>query len=309
MMPQLLKCAGRFLLFIWTVATLTFLLVRAVPGDPALAVLGPNPHPEDILRLRRSLQLDRPLAEQYSHFMLRLAVLDLGESLVDRRPVRSSLGRYLPNTVLLAMAAMALTIPLSLLLGFLSVFRKNRLWEALATVFSALGLAIPVFLLGLLLVLVFSLELGLFPVSGSGGIKFLVLPAVTLAFPLGAILTRMVRTVLREEAQRPYVLLARAKGLSAAQVFRRHILKNALIPIVTMTGMQAGTLLGGAVIVENVFSWPGIGTLLVTTVRQRDLPTIQGSVLLITALYSLTNLLVDLSYTRLDPRIAHDRSA
>jgi len=309
MMPQLLKCAGRFLLFIWTVATLTFLLVRAVPGDPALAVLGPNPHPEDILRLRRSLQLDRPLAEQYSHFMLRLAVLDLGESLVDRRPVRSSLGRYLPNTVLLAMAAMALTIPLSLLLGFLSVFRKNRLWEALATVFSALGLAIPVFLLGLLLVLVFSLELGLFPVSGSGGIKFLVLPAVTLAFPLGAILTRMVRTVLREEAQRPYVLLARAKGLSAAQVFRRHILKNALIPIVTMTGMQAGTLLGGAVIVENVFSWPGIGTLLVTAVRQRDLPTIQGSVLLITALYSLTNLLVDLSYTRLDPRIAHDRSA
>jgi ABC-type dipeptide/oligopeptide/nickel transport system permease component len=308
MMPRLLKRTGRFLLFIWTVATLTFLLARAVPGDPALAILGANPNPEDIQRLRRSLQLDRPLPVQYLRFMLRLAVLDLGESLVDRRPVSSSLRRNLPNTVLLALAAMTLTIPLSLLLGFLSVFGKNRIWEALATAFSSLGLAVPVFLLGLLLVLVFSLGLGLLPVSGSGGIRFLVLPAVTLAFPLGAFLTRMVRVVLRAEAQRPYVLLARSKGLSAAQVCRRHILRNALIPIVTIVGMQAGTLLGGAVIVENVFSWPGIGTLLVTAIRQRDLPSIQGTVLLMAAMYYLANRLVDISYARLDPRISHDRT-
>ena len=222
--------------------------------------------------------------------------------------MRSSLRRHLPNTVLLALAAMALTVPLSLLLGFLSVFGKNRMWEALATAFSALGLAVPVFLLGLLLVLVFSLGLGLLPVSGSGGIEFLVLPAVTLAFPLGAFLTRMVRAVLRSEAQQPYVLLARAKGLSNAKIYRRHILKNALIPIVTLTGMQAGTLLGGAVIVENVFSWPGIGTLLVTAIRQRDLPSIQGTVLLMATMYYLANLLVDISYSRLDPRIPHDRT-
>jgi peptide/nickel transport system permease protein len=308
MMPRLLKRAGRFLLFIWAVATLTFLLARAIPGDPALAVLGTNPNPEDILRLRRALQLDQPLAVQYLRFILRLAVLDLGKSLVDRRSVRSSLGRHLPNTVLLALAAMALTVPLSLLLGYLSVFGKNRIWEALATAFSALGLAVPVFLLGLLLILVFSLGLGLLPVSGSGGIKFLVLPAVTLAFPLGAFLTRMVRAVLRSEAQQPYVLLARAKGLSNTEIYRRHILKNALIPIVTITGMQAGTLLNGAVIVENIFSWPGIGTLLVTAIRQRDLPAIQGTVLLMAAMYYLANFLVDISYARLDPRIPHDRA-
>ncbi len=308
MMPRLLKRAGRFLLFIWTVATLTFLLARAVPGDPALAILGTNPNPEDILRLRRSLQLDRPLLAQYMTFMLHLAVLDLGESLVDRRPVSTCLRRHLPKTVLLALAAMTLTVPLSLLLGFLAVFGKNRVWEALATAFSALGLAVPVFLLGLLLILVFSLGLGLLPVSGSGGIQFLVLPAVTLAFPLGAFLTRMVRAVLREEAQRPYVLLARSKGLSAAQICRRHILKNAFIPIVTIAGMQAGSLLGGAVIVENLFSWPGIGTLLLTAIRQRDLPSIQGAVLLMAAMYYLANLLVDISYSRLDPRISHDRT-
>lgn len=308
MMPRLLKRAGRFLLFIWAAATLIFLLARAVPGDPALAILGANPNPKDILRLRHSLQLDQPLATQYSRFMKRLAVLDLGESLVDRRPVRSSLRRHLPSTILLALAALALTVPLSLLLGFLSVFGRKRIWEALATAFSALGLAVPVFLLGLLLVLVFSLGLGLLPVSGSGGSEFLVLPAVSLAFPLGAFLTRMVRAVLREEAQRPYVLLARAKGLTDARIFRRHILKNALVPIVTIIGMQAGTLLGGAVIVENVFSWPGIGTLLVTAIRQRDLPTIEGTVLLMAAMFYLANLLVDISYGWLDPRILHDRT-
>ncbi len=308
MMARLLKRAGRFLFFCWAAATLTFLVARAVPGDPALAILGTNPNPEDILRLRRSLQLDQPLAVQYSRFMLRLAALDLGESLVDRRSVRSCLQRHLPNTILLALAAMALTVPLSLVLGFLSVFGKKRLWEALATAFSALGLAVPVFLLGLILVLIFSLGLGLLPVSGSGGIEFLVLPAVTLAFPLGAFLTRMVRVVLRAEAQRPYVLLARSKGLSEARIFRRHILKNALIPIVTIIGMQMGTLLGGAVIVENVFSWPGIGTLLVTAIRQRDLPAIEGTVLLMAAMYYLANLLVDISYGRLDPRIPRDRT-
>lgn len=308
MMARLLKRLGRFLLFCWAVATLTFLVARAVPGDPVLAILGTNPNPEDILRLRRSLELDQPLAVQYSRFMLRLAILDLGESLVDRRPVSTSLQRHLPHTILLALAAMALTVPLSLLLGFLSVFAKKRIWEALATAFSALGLAVPVFLLGLLLVLVFSLGLGLLPVSGSGGIEFLVLPAVTLTFPLGAFLTRVVRAVLHEESQRPYVLLARSKGLSEARIFRRHILKNALIPILTISGMQAGSLLGGAVIVENVFSWPGIGTLLVTAIRQRDLPTIEGTVLLIAAMYYLVNHLVDISYARLDPRIPRDRT-
>jgi len=305
---RLLKGAGRFLVFFWAAGSLTFFLVRTVPGDPLLEILGPNPDTRDVLRLKRSLQLDRPLAAQYAGFILRLAVLDLGESLIDRKPVTATMLRYLPNTLLLAVAAMAFTVPFSLLLGFLSVYRESRFWEALALAFSAVGLAVPVFLIGLLLVLLFALGLGLFPVSGSGGVEFLFLPAVTLSIPLGAFLTRMVRTVLREESQRPYVLLARAKGLSRAQVYRRHILKNAMVPIITLAGMQAGALLSGAIVVESVFSWPGIGTLLVRAVRQRDLPMIQGTVLLMAALYHLLNRLVDLSYPLFDPRIGHDRA-
>lgn len=305
---RLLKGAGRFLVFFWAAGSLTFFLVRTVPGDPLLEILGPNPDTRDVLRLKRSLQLDRPLAAQYAGFILRLAVLDLGESLIDRKPVTATMLRYLPNTLLLAVAAMAFTVPFSLLLGFLSVYRESRFWEALALAFSAVGLAVPVFLIGLLLVLLFALGLGLFPVSGSGGVEFLFLPAVTLSIPLGAFLTRMVRTVLREESQRPYVLLARAKGLSRAQVYRRHILKNAMVPIITLAGMQAGALLSGAIVVESVFSWPGIGTLLVRAVRQRDLPMIQGTVLLMAALYHLLNRLVDLSYPLFDPRIGHDRT-
>lgn len=308
MTTRLLKKTGLFLLFVWAAGSLTFFLVRSVPGDPLLEILGPNPDRQDVLRLRRSLQLDRPLAVQYARFIFRLAVLDLGESLVDRKPVMATMLKYLPNTALLALAAMAVTVPLSLLLGFLSVCGGSRFWEALALAFSAIGLAVPVFLIGLFLILVFALGLGLLPVSGSGGGEFLVLPALTLAIPLGAFLTRMVRTALREEAQRPYVLLARAKGLSPAQVIRRHILKNAMVPIVTLAGMQAGALLSGAIVVESVFSWPGIGTLLVRAVRQRDFPMIQGTVLLMASLYLLLNLLVDLSYPLLDPRIGHDRA-
>jgi peptide/nickel transport system permease protein len=303
-----LRKAGLFLLCFWAAASLIFFLVHALPGDPLLDILGPNPNPGDILRLRRQLQLDRPLAAQYARFVMRLAVLDLGESLIDRKPVRAILLRYLPNTALLALAAMALTLPLALLLGFRSACGKSRLWGALASALTAIGLAVPVFLIGLLLILVFALGLGIFPVSGSGGVEFLALPAVTLALPLCAFLTRLVRTVLRQEAQRPYVLLARAKGLSEAQVFRRHILKNALVPIVTLAGMQAGALLSGAVVVESVFSWPGIGTLLVSAVRQRDFPVIQGAALLMVTLFLLVNFLVDLAYPLLDPRIGHDRA-
>jgi peptide/nickel transport system permease protein len=171
--------------------------------------------------------------------------------------------------------------------------------------FSAIGLAIPGFLLGILLDIVFAVKLSLLPVSGSGGAGFLVLPALTLGISISAYLSRMVRAVLQAEAQQPYVLLARAKGLSEPQIQRRHIFRNALVPIVTLLGLQAGALLGGAIVVENVFSWPGIGTLLITAVRQRDYPMIQGVVLLMASLYLLANFLVDLAYPLIDPRIGH----
>jgi ABC-type dipeptide/oligopeptide/nickel transport system permease component len=203
---------------------------------------------------------------------------------------------------------MALTLPFSLLLGGLSAWGRSRLWRMLEAALTAVGLAVPVFLLGLALILALSLGLGLLPVSGSGGIEFLVLPAVTLSVPLSAMLTRMVRVTLCLEARRPYVLLARAKGLTPGQVLRRHVLKNALPPLVTVAGLQLGALLSGAIVVENVFSWPGIGTLLVTAVRQRDFPVIQGAVLLMAAAYYLTNRLVDQGCARLDPRSGRERS-
>lgn len=305
-MNRLLKKTGMFLLFFWATGSLTFLLLRAVPGDPLLAILGPNPHSKDIQRLRRSLRLDRPLSAQYMHFLGRLAVLDLGESLIDRKPVRTTILKYLPNTILLTLAAMLIAVSISLPLGFLAAFSRNKFWKGLAVAFSATGLAVPGFLLGIVMVLFFSVKLNLFPVSGSGGIGFLVLPALTLGISISAYLNRMIRTVLQAEAQRPYVLLARAKGLSKSQIYRRHIFKNALIPIVTLIGLQAGALLSGAIIIESVFSWPGIGTLLITAVRQRDFPMIQGAVLLMASLYLLANLMVDLSYPLIDPRIGHD---
>jgi peptide/nickel transport system permease protein len=188
----------------------------------------------------------------------------------------------------------------------MAAFKKSNAWEALALIFSATGLALPSFLLGLLLTIAFSVEWKLFPISGSGGIEFLILPALTLGISLGAFLTRMIRAVLSKELQQPYVLLARAKGLANAQIYRRHIFKNALIPIVTMIGLQLGALLSGAIIVESIFSWPGLGTLLITAIRQRDFPMIQGTVLFMAVLYLMLNFLVDLSYPFINPRIGHD---
>jgi peptide/nickel transport system permease protein len=309
MTARLLKKACLFPLFLWAAGSLIFFLVQAVPGDPLLAILGPHPRSADVLRLQRSLQLDRPLAARYLRFIGRLAVLDLGESLIDRKPVLPTILAYLPNTVFLTAAAMAVTLLIALPLGFLAAYKKNSAWETLAMVFSAAGLAIPCFLLGILLIIVFAVGLKLLPVSGSGGGEYLVLPSLTLGISFAAFLTRMVRIVLQEEAQRPYVLLARAKGLSPARIFRRHILRNALAPIITLIGLQAGAMLGGAIVVECVFSWPGIGTLLVTAVRQRDFPVIQGTVLFVAALYLAVNFLVDLSYPLIDPRIGHEPDA
>jgi peptide/nickel transport system permease protein len=174
-------------------------------------------------------------------------------------------------------------------------------------IFSAIGLAVPSFLLGIVLIIVFSVRWHLLPVSGSGAFTFLVLPSATLTISLSASLTRMIRSAVAEELRRPYVLLAQAKGFSGLQVFSRHVLKNALIPIITFMGLQLGACLSGTIVIENVFSWPGIGTLLITAIRQRDFPMIQGVALFIAALYLLLNLLVDLSYPFIDPRIRHDR--
>jgi ABC-type dipeptide/oligopeptide/nickel transport system permease component len=264
------------------------------------------PSAEDVRRLTRSLNLDRPLPEQYALFLKKTFTLDLGESLVDRRAVLGTIWRYFPNTALLALSAMVLSLLITLPLASMS--GRKGCWNIVGTAFSALGIAVPGFLLGLLLIIVFSLRLRLLPVSGSGGPEFIILPALTLAISLSASLTRIMHAALSREWMQPYVLLARAKGLSDRRILFRHVLKNALIPVLIVAGLQLGALLSGAIVVENVFSWPGIGTLLITAVRRRDFPMIQGVSLFLVSLYLLLNFLVDMALPLVDPRIRRDRA-
>ena len=306
MKALLLKKVSTLFIFLWAAGSLLFFLVHTIPGDPVVSMLGKMPRSEDVRRLRRTLKLDRPLAEQYVHFIKKLLSLNLGESIIDRKPVVSAIMKYFPNTAILAFAAMILAGLIAFPLGIMAALKKNSFWYALSMIFSAVGLAVPGFLLGILLIILFSVQLKFLPISGSGGFKFLILPAVTLAISLCAFLTRMIHTAVAGELRQPYVLLAQSKGLSEFQIFSRHILKNAMIPIITIMGLQMGALLSGTIIIESIFSWPGIGTLLITAIRQRDFPMIQGVALFIAALYLLLNLLVDLSYPFINPRIRHD---
>ena len=285
-----------------------FFLVQAVPGDPLLSILGQNPRSADILRLQDSLKLNQPLLKRYMLFMQKMLVGDFGESLINRAPVLGSILRYFPNTLYLTLTAMMISLFIAFPLAGMAVFKKNIFWEGLALIFSTIGLAVPGFLLGILLTIIFSVHWKLLPISGSGGAEFLIQPALALGIALAAFLTRMLRAVFSNEWQQPYVLLAKAKGLSNGRIFRRHILKNSLIPIVTMIGLQLGALLSGAIIIESIFSWPGLGTLLITAIRQRDFPMIQGTVFFMAVIYLLLNFLIDLSYPLLNPRIGHASS-
>ena len=306
MQALLLKKVSTFFIFLWAAASLIFFLVHTIPGDPVVSMLGKMSRSEDIRRLQRALKLDRPLAEQYVYFIKKLLFLDLGESIINHRPVVSAIMKYFPNTAILAFAAMILAGLIAFPLGILAALKKNSIWYVLSMIFSAIGLAIPGFLLGILLIILFSVKLKFLPISGSGGFEFLILPAVTLAISLSAFLTRMIHTAVAGEMRQPYVLLAQSKGLSEFKIFSRHVLKNAMIPIIIIIGLQLGALLSGTIVIESVFSWPGIGTLLITAIRQRDFPMIQGVAIFLAALYLLLNLLVDLSYPFINPRIRHD---
>jgi peptide/nickel transport system permease protein len=306
MKALLLKKIGTFFVFLWAAGSLIFFMVHTIPGDPVVSMLGKMPRSEDIRRLQQALKLDRPLAEQYLHYTKKLLFLDLGESIIDRKPVARAILKYFPNTAILAFTAMIMSLMIAFPLGILGAIKKNSSWNALSMIYSAIGLAIPGFLLGILLIILFSVELKFLPISGSGGFEFLILPAVTLAISLSAFLTRMIHTAVAGELLQPYVLLAQSKGLSEFHIFSRHVLKNAMIPIITIMGLQLGALLSGTIIIESVFSWPGIGTLLITAIRQRDFPMIQGVAFFMSAMYLLLNLMVDLSYPFINPRIRHD---
>ena len=303
MMAYLIRLLGHVALILWVVSTLVFLMLHLVPGDPVAVMLGEQATAADQAALRHQLGLDRPLLWQYGHFMGGLLQGDLGQSLFLHRPVVELIAERLPYTVELALLALGVALLLAVPLGLWAALRAHRWPDQLAMTLSLLGVSIPNFWLGPMLILLFSLWLGWLPVSGADQPWAWVLPAVTLGTALAAILTRMLRASLLEVLHEDYVRTARAKGVPAWRVTWVHALRNALLPVVTVLGLQLGTLLGGAVITEVVFDWPGLGQLLVESIQRRDYPVVQGVILVITVAYVVVNALTDLAYAWLDPRV------
>jgi len=287
------------------VATLVFSLVHLIPGDPVEMMLGEGAQRGDIERLRSELGLDRPLGEQYLSYLTGLLRGDLGTSLHFQEPVTSLLMRHYPATLALAIASMFVALVVAVPLGIVAAYHRGGAIDHLSRFLALLGVSIPNFWLGPVLILVFSIYLGLFPVSGRSGLASLVLPSITLGTALAGLLTRMVRSSLAEELHKDYLVTARAKGLGRQRVLVRHALQNALVPVVTIVGLQFGALVTGAIITETVFSWPGLGRLIIQSIRLRDYPLVQCCVLVIALTYVLLNLLTDLVYAWLDPRIRY----
>jgi peptide/nickel transport system permease protein len=283
--------------------TLVFFFLHLIPGDPIEVMLGETAQQADKERLREELGLNLPLYEQYGRFMAGVAQGDLGDSYFYRRPVTQVIAERVPATVELALAAFLVAGLIAIPLGIVAALREGTTVDNVSVLFSLLGVSMPNFWLGPLLIILFSITLGWFPVSGRGDVGSLVLPAITLGTALAAVLSRMTRASLLERLGEDYLTVARAKGLPEWKVILKHALRNALIPIITIMGLQFGALLSGAIITENVFSWPGIGTLLINAISARDYPLVQGCVLFITLSYVLVNLLTDLLYGWVDPRI------
>ncbi len=298
--------ARRLLLLLpvlWGVATLVFLLIHLIPGDPVDLMLGDSAIGADREALREQLGLNDPLWKQYAQYVGGLLQGDWGTSLYSRRPVWDEIAERLPATLELMLGAMVVTIGLALPLGLLAAVRKGTWVDQTSMMFSLLGVSMPNFWLGPMLILFFSIQLDWLPVNERGGLEHLILPSLTLGTALASILARITRSSVIETLQAEYIRTARAKGISETQILFRHALRNALIPIVTVIGLQIGVLLSGAIITETIFDWPGLGNLLISAINSRNYPLVQGCVLFIAGSYVLVNLVIDLSYAALDPRI------
>jgi peptide/nickel transport system permease protein len=285
------------------VVTLVFFLIHMIPGDPVELMLGETASRSDLEKLRADLGLDLPLTVQYGHFLAGLFRADLGTSFYYRRPVSEVILEKLPATLELAGAAMLMALLIALPLGITAAVKKDTLADRSAMFASLVGISMPNFWLGPLLIILFSLKLGWLPVSGREGPESIVLPALTLGTALAALLSRMTRSAMLDVLGEDYLRTARAKGLSEPTVVLRHALRNALLPVLTIVGLQFGALLSGAVVTENVFAWPGLGTLLIQAINTRDYPLVQGCVLLIALGYVLANFITDALYALCDPRV------
>jgi ABC-type dipeptide/oligopeptide/nickel transport system permease component len=299
----LVKRLALVLPVVWAVVTLVFLLIHIVPGDPVRNALGENATEQQLADLRQKLGLDLPLSQQYINYWGGLLRGDLGTSLVSGEDVFEKIISRYPATIQLALAGLFVAILIAIPLGVTAGSNQGTWLDNLASVVSLLGISTPGFVLGPLMVYLFAIKFDLLPVGGRDGFEYLILPAITMGAALAAILTRMVRSSVIEELGEDYVRTARAKGLSEGPVIYKHVLKNGLIPVVTVLGLQFGVLLAGAIITETIFSWPGLGRLTVDAINARDYPVVQGCILMIALTYIVANVLTDFAYRLLDPRI------
>jgi len=289
------------------VVTISFMLIRLLPGDPAALMLAKSgASAEQVAALRAELGLDQPLLTQYLQYLGDVVRGDLGVSIWERRPVLTMIAEQLPSTLELAVAALLISIVVGTTLGILSAVYRDSWIDRLSVIVAVLGVSMPMFWSGLLLVLLFGATLRWLPVIGQGSIKHLILPAATMGFACVGTITRTVRSSMVEILQAEYITTARAKGLSSTLVLFRHGMPNALIPVITLVGLQFGWLLGGSVVIETVFSRKGLGDLLVQAILWKDLPVVQGGVLVTAVMYLVINLVIDLLYGILDPRIRYN---
>lgn len=299
----LLHRAVHMLITLWAISLVVFLLLRLSPGDPVTAMLGDWATQDQIDRLRADMGLDEPIWVQYGIYMWNLVQGDLGDGIRAQRPALDLVLERLPATLELSFAAFLLALVVGLPVGIVSAVKRHTLWDDLSVLIALMAQSIPGFWLGLMMIVLVSVKLQILPVSGRGGLDHIVLPALTLSFYFIGLIIRVSRNEMLEVLGQDYIRTARAKGLRERIVLVRHGLRNGLIPIVTILGLQLGTLFGGAVIIETVFSWPGLGTLTVHSINARDYPVVQASVLIFGTTFVLINFLVDILYYFIDPRI------
>ena len=287
------------------VLVVTFLLLNVIPGDPVQEMVGERADSATIARLRAELRLDDPLPVQFGHYLWGVVRGDLGRSYITRRPIARDLAERFPKTAQLALTAMLLAALSGITLGVLAAVRPGGLVDRFAMLLSYLGVSFPVYWVGMLLILLFAVALGWLPASGSGGLAYLVLPALTLGMRSVAFLARMTRGAMLDVLSSDFIRTARAKGLSELAVVGRHAFRNALIPVITVLGLDVGNYLTGSLLTETIFAWPGLGRYVLAAIERRDLPAIQGSILFMSVVFVLVNLLTDLLYAKADPRIAY----
>lgn len=285
------------------ITLLTFSLTKALPGDPALSLVGERAQPEVIEKIRKELGSDKNIIVQYAGYLRLLLKGELGRSYYTNRKVFDDIVIKFPNTIKLALGAMLIAVPIGLLLGFISAYKRNTYIDRLISSLSITGLSLPVFWSGLLIMLLLSLKLKLFPPSGTGDLRFLVMPALTLSLPAIATLARVTRTSVIEIFDMPFINTARAKGLPVMKINFVHVFKNALIPLVTVIGLDFGSYLNGAVLTETIFGWDGIGRFTMEGIIKRDYPVIMGCIIVGTAVFVLINLVIDIVYHYIDPRV------